>query len=75
MGNLCTTDVMDDIIELSVDVWCTPGERGLLIEEVYRIFLLICLIFVVFHCNLHDILKKSGRPGGGRRGMELMVIM
>lgn len=66
MGNLCTTDVMDDVIGLSVDVWYTAGERRLLTEEVYRIFRLICWIFVVFHRNLHDMLKKRGRPGGGR---------
>jgi len=31
---------MDDIIGLSVDVWCTTRERRLLTEEVYRI---LCL--------------------------------
>ena len=42
MGNLCTTDVMDDITGLSVDVWNTAGGRRLLTEEVYHIFMLIC---------------------------------
>jgi hypothetical protein len=43
MGNLCTTDVMDDIIGLSVGDWHTAGERRLLIEEVCRICMRICL--------------------------------
>lgn len=41
MENLCTSGVSDDI-GLCVDVWCTAGERRLLIEEVYRIVMLIC---------------------------------